>query len=223
MLRIRLRRQGARKQPTYRIVVADQREARDGRFVEIIGHYNPRTEPAVAHVDEARAYHWLGSGARPSDAVDRIFGWTGTLERFSRFKKGEELSQLLGEAEKAAAERPAPTKTRRDVPAAAARPKKAPEAALESETDTDAAAEVEAVAETEVKTEPAAEVDAEPEAKTDTEVESRVVAGPEAEAETEPASEAEDDPEAETKTEVEAKAGVEPAAKTEGEGGTESA
>ena len=167
MLRIRLRRQGGRKQPTYRIVVADQREARDGRFVEIIGHYNPRTEPAVAYVDESRAFHWLGSGARPSDAVDRIFGWTGTLERFSRLRKGEELSQLLGEAEKAAAERAAPTKTRRDAPAAAARPKKAPEAEPEAEAETEPTAEVEAEPEAEAETEPTAEVETEPAAKTE--------------------------------------------------------
>ena len=193
MLRIRLRRQGARKQPTYRIVVADQREARDGRFVEVIGHYNPRTEPAVAHVDEARAFHWLGNGARPSDAVDRIFGWTGTLQRFSRLQKGEELSQLLGEAEKAAAERPAPTKTRRDVPAAAAQPKKAREAEPEEETETEVEAKVEA----------------EPEAETETEVEAKVEAEPEGETETEGEAKVETEPEAETET--------------EGEGGTESA
>jgi small subunit ribosomal protein S16 len=183
MLRIRLRRQGGRKQPTYRIVVADQREARDGRFVEIIGHYNPRTEPAVAYVDESRAFHWLGSGARPSDAVDRIFGWTGTLERFSRLRKGEELSQLLGEAEEAAAERPAPTKTRRDAPAAAARPKKAPEAAREAEGEIDAAAEVESALETEIETEPAADVESEAEAETETDLEAKAGIEPAAKAE----------------------------------------
>lgn len=127
MLRIRLRRHGARKQPTYRIVVADQRHARDGRFVEIIGHYNPRTEPSVAQVDEERAFHWLGNGARPSEAVARIFGWTGTQERFLRLKGGEEISKLLAEASKAASERPAPTQTRRDAPEVAAKSKSEPE------------------------------------------------------------------------------------------------
>ena len=167
MLRIRLRRQGAKKQPTYRIVVADQRDARDGRFVEVIGHYNPRTEPAVAFVDEARAFHWLGNGARPSDAVDRIFGWTGTRERFSRLKQGEELAQLLGEAEKAAAERPAPTTTRHDAPASAARSTKVPRADTETEPETESDGSDTAAA-TGVASE-VDQVDAEPEV--DTEVE----------------------------------------------------
>ena len=116
MLRIRLRRQGGRKQPTYRIVVTDQRAARDGKFVEIIGHYNPRTEPSVAKVDEERAYYWLGNGAQPSDAVNRIFGWTGTLDRFTRMKNGEDITQLVNESIDAADARPSPTKTRHAAP-----------------------------------------------------------------------------------------------------------
>ncbi len=116
MLRIRLRRQGGRKQPTYRIVVTDQRAARDGRFVEIIGHYNPRTEPSVAKVDEERAYYWLGNGAQPSDAVNRIFGWTGTLDRFARMKKGDDIEKLITESIEAAEARPNPTKTRYAAP-----------------------------------------------------------------------------------------------------------
>ena len=116
MLRIRLRRQGGRKQPTYRIVVTDQRAARDGRFVEIIGHYNPRTEPSVATVDEERAYYWLGNGAQPSDAVNRIFGWTGTLDRFARVKKGEDITELIKESVDAAEGRPNPTITRHAAP-----------------------------------------------------------------------------------------------------------
>ena len=116
MLRIRLRRQGSRKQPTYRIVVTDQRAARDGRFVEVIGHYNPRTEPSVAKVDEGRAYYWLGNGAQPSDAVNRIFGWTGTLDRFARMKKGDDVEKLITESIEAAEARPNPTKTRHTAP-----------------------------------------------------------------------------------------------------------
>ena len=116
MLRIRLRRQGAKKQPTYRIVVTDQKAARDGKFVEIIGHYNPRTEPSVAKVDEERAYYWLDNGAQPSDAVNRIFGWTGTLDRFARMKTGEDIQKLIAESIEAAESRPNPTKTRRAAP-----------------------------------------------------------------------------------------------------------
>ena len=72
MLRIRLRRVGARKQPSYRVVVADARSPRDGRFVETIGHFNPRTDPPTLVMQEDRARYWLGQGAQPSDAVDRL-------------------------------------------------------------------------------------------------------------------------------------------------------
>lgn len=114
MLRIRLRRVGAKKQPSYRIVVAEAKFPRDGRFVEIIGHYNPRTEPSAVSVNEERALHWLGQGAQPSDSVKRIFGLTGTLDRFARLKAGQELSVLVQEADQAAGERPYPTKTRNE-------------------------------------------------------------------------------------------------------------
>mgnify|MGYP006172511449 CR=1 FL=1 len=124
MLRIRLRRQGAKKQPTYRIVVTDQRAARDGKFIEIIGHYNPRTEPSVAKVDEERAYYWLDNGAQPSDAVNRIFSWTGTLDRFARMKKGDDIQKLIAESIEAGESRPNPTKTRRDAPEKSASNKK---------------------------------------------------------------------------------------------------
>lgn len=114
MLKIRLRRVGAKKQPSYRIVVAEAGNARDGRFLENIGHYNPRTEPAAIKVDDSRALHWLGNGAQPTDAVERIFGWTGTRARFARLKAGESLDALLQEAARADEERPYPVKTRRD-------------------------------------------------------------------------------------------------------------
>ncbi len=81
MLRIRLRRVGAKKQPSYRVVVADSAAARDGSFVEHIGHYNPRTEPETVSIDEERALHWLRNGARPSEAVERLLRSMGTLEK----------------------------------------------------------------------------------------------------------------------------------------------
>lgn len=98
MLRIRLRRVGAKKQPSYRVVVADQRAPRDGRFVEIIGHYNPRTEPITFRIDEERALYWLGQGAQPSEPVERLLGKGGTLDRFARLRAGEPLEILLAEA-----------------------------------------------------------------------------------------------------------------------------
>ena len=72
-VRIRLTRVGATKQPTYRLVVADSRSARDGRAIDTIGHYNPRTDPITLQIDEAKARDWLSKGAQPSDTVRRLF------------------------------------------------------------------------------------------------------------------------------------------------------
>ena len=81
MLKIRLRRTGARNQPSYRVVVADSRAARDGAFVDHLGHYNPRTEPPTVVIDEDKALKWLRQGAQPSDAVRQLLTTLGTLER----------------------------------------------------------------------------------------------------------------------------------------------
>lgn len=78
-VRIRLTRVGATKQPTYRVVVADARSARDSRAIETIGHYNPRTEPIELNVDADRAKEWLAKGAQPSDTVVRLFKQAGIL------------------------------------------------------------------------------------------------------------------------------------------------
>ncbi len=77
MLRIRLRRVGKKKQPSYRLVVADSRAPRDGAFVETIGTYNPLTEPATVTIDEARARDWLSKGAVPSDRVTVLLAKQG--------------------------------------------------------------------------------------------------------------------------------------------------
>jgi len=78
-VRIRLTRVGAKKQPTYRVVVADSRKARDSRSIETIGHYNPRTEPVEVKIDEEKARQWLEKGAQPSDTVARLFRAAGIL------------------------------------------------------------------------------------------------------------------------------------------------
>jgi small subunit ribosomal protein S16 len=78
-VRIRLTRVGATKQPTYRVVVADSRKARDSRSIETIGHYNPRTEPVEVNIDAEKAKHWLDRGALPSDTVARLFRNAGIL------------------------------------------------------------------------------------------------------------------------------------------------
>jgi len=78
-VRIRLTRVGATKQPTYRVVVTDSRNARDGRSLETIGHYNPRTDPVEVSIDAERAKKWLAQGAQPSETVARLMRSTGIL------------------------------------------------------------------------------------------------------------------------------------------------
>ncbi len=78
-VRIRLTRIGAHKQPSYRVVVADGRSARDGRAIETLGHYNPRTEPVTFEVDADKAKAWLAKGAQPSDTVLRLFRQAGIM------------------------------------------------------------------------------------------------------------------------------------------------
>ena len=99
MVKIRLRRVGAKKQPSYRIVVADAQSPRDGRFIEVIGFYNPRTEPETVMIREERALYWLSVGAQPTEAVRRLLKNWGTLARFERLKQGESLETLAAEAE----------------------------------------------------------------------------------------------------------------------------
>jgi len=69
MVAIRLRRAGSKKRPFFRVVVTDSQAARDSRFIEILGHYNPRSRPAVVQIDRERVEHWIRKGARPSDSV----------------------------------------------------------------------------------------------------------------------------------------------------------
>jgi small subunit ribosomal protein S16 len=83
MVRIRLMRVGKRKQPSYRVVVADSRSPRDGRIIEAIGHYQPRQEPSVVEIDSERALHWLGRGAQPSDTVRRLLQISGAWYTFT--------------------------------------------------------------------------------------------------------------------------------------------
>jgi len=80
VLKIRLRRMGAKHQPSYRIVVAESKSPRDGRFVESIGIYNPKTQPMTLRINEERAKHWLSVGAQPTDTVRALLVRTGVLE-----------------------------------------------------------------------------------------------------------------------------------------------
>lgn len=83
MVKIRLMRVGKRKQPSYRVVVADSRSPRDGRIIEAIGHYQPRQDPSVVSIDEDRALYWLQKGAQPSDQVRQLLRITGAWSTFT--------------------------------------------------------------------------------------------------------------------------------------------
>jgi small subunit ribosomal protein S16 len=83
MVRIRLMRVGKKKQPSYRVVVADQRSPRDGRIIESIGHYQPRLEPSEISIDTDRAVHWLERGAQPSDQVRKLLQISGAWAAFT--------------------------------------------------------------------------------------------------------------------------------------------
>lgn len=82
MVKIRLRRMGTKKRPFFRVVVADSRSPRDGRFIENIGKYHPMNDPSVIEIDEERAMHWLGQGAQPSDPVRVLLEKVGIWEKF---------------------------------------------------------------------------------------------------------------------------------------------
>ncbi len=82
MVKLRLKRMGAKKQPSYRIVAADSRAPRDGRFIEILGFYNPRSNPAEIILDEEKIMKWLNNGAQPSDTVRTILSNKGIMKKF---------------------------------------------------------------------------------------------------------------------------------------------
>jgi len=87
MVKIRLRRVGATKQPSYRVVITDSRSPRDGKFIEIIGHYNPRTEPTTIVIAEEKALNWLKQGAQPTATVTRLLTKVGIIEKFKASKE----------------------------------------------------------------------------------------------------------------------------------------
>jgi small subunit ribosomal protein S16 len=101
MVRIRLRRIGLKNQPTYRLVAADKESPRDGRFLEILGFYNPRTNPITLEVKEEKIYDWMSRGAQPTESTLKLFNSIGLMDRFVRFKAGETLEKLLEEAKAA--------------------------------------------------------------------------------------------------------------------------
>ncbi len=128
MVKIRLRRVGATKQPSYRVVVADSRAPRNGRFIEIIGHYNPRTEPPTVRIDRQRALYWLLQGAQPTDAVARMLEREGLFEALKQVRAGVSLAEAL------AATAPAPV----EAPPVEEAPRAVEEAPPEAEAEPEA-------------------------------------------------------------------------------------
>jgi small subunit ribosomal protein S16 len=152
LLKIRLARVGKKKQPSYRVVVADARAPRDGAYVEIIGHYNPRTEPATFELDEDKARGWLSKGAQPTERIHKLLATRGIVEaRVYAPPKPKAAPQAAGQARPAAtavAEPPAATEE--------------PEPAAEEEAAEEPAAEpATAEAEEPATEQPAAEAESE--------------------------------------------------------------
>jgi small subunit ribosomal protein S16 len=87
MVKIKLRRVGATKQPSYRLVIADSRASRDGKFINIIGHYNPRAQPEELVINEQKALEWLKQGAQPTATVARLLSKAGILDKFNESKE----------------------------------------------------------------------------------------------------------------------------------------
>ncbi|MDA1009944.1 MAG: 30S ribosomal protein S16 [Chloroflexi bacterium] len=134
MLKIRLRRTGQKHQSSYRVVVADKDSPRDGRFVEILGHYNPRTEPVTFEVKEDRVRHWVAMGAQPTDTVHRLLHARGMIET-EPAKRDTKPSRVEREAAAAAA-----TAAKAAAEEAAAAAKAAEEAATAAAAEAEAAA-----------------------------------------------------------------------------------
>jgi len=153
-VRIRLTRVGATKQPSYRVVVADSRSARDSRSIETLGHYNPRTDPIELNIDADKAKAWMAKGALPSDTVARLLRSAGVLppdpaieaRNAARAKAASDAKAAKAKA--AAAEKPAAEKPAATPPVVAAAPPEAEAEAPVEVEEADAAAETAEGAET---------------------------------------------------------------------------
>ena len=88
-VKIRLKRMGSKRNPFYRVVVADSRSPRDGRFIEILGHYDSTVEPAVIKIDEEKAINWMKNGAQPTDTVKSLLSKKGIMAKFAEAKKAK--------------------------------------------------------------------------------------------------------------------------------------
>jgi small subunit ribosomal protein S16 len=116
MVKIRLSRLGRKKRPSYRVVIADDRAPRDGAFIEIIGHYNPLTDPATIVIDAEKALNWIGKGAQPTERVSVLLARLGIIEKPTK-KHTEKLAKKLAE-EKAEKPTKKPEKKPKEEPTA---------------------------------------------------------------------------------------------------------
>ena len=133
-VKLRLMRMGKRKQPTYRVVAADSRSPRNGRFIEIVGTYQPRQDPSVIEIDNEKAVHWLRHGAQPTERVAKLLKISGAWEEFTGV--APEIPPT-----------PAPTPNKGYTPPAPPKPPKAVEAPAEEAPAEEAAADEDAPAE----------------------------------------------------------------------------
>jgi small subunit ribosomal protein S16 len=138
-VKIRLMRVGKKKQPTYRVVVADGRSPRDGRFIEIIGQYAPRQEPSLVEIDSDSALAWLRKGAQPTEQVQKLLAVTGVWAQYESERGGNVVTKLSRRAY-VTGKAPRGVKKPKDAPAAADPGTPEPAAAVEEEPPTAAPA-----------------------------------------------------------------------------------
>lgn len=128
-VKIRLKKMGSKKRPFYRLIAADSRSPRDGRFIETLGYYNPMADPPEIQIDEDKVYKWLNQGAKPTDNAANILKEKGLLERWQLLKQGVTIAELDAKIEERRAKQPKPLpKTQKKLSKkAAAKVKEEPE------------------------------------------------------------------------------------------------
>jgi len=107
-LKIRMKRMGSKKRPFYRIVAADSRSPRDGRFIDTLGYYNPMSDPPVISFDDDKVFKWLGNGAKPTQNAAQVLRRAGLLERWQLLKAGVKIADLDSRIEEKRAKQPRP-------------------------------------------------------------------------------------------------------------------
>jgi small subunit ribosomal protein S16 len=139
-VKIRLKKMGSKKRPFFRFVAADVRSPRDGRFIEVLGYYNPMTDPPDVKLDDDKIFKWLDAGAEPTESVAQLLRKAGLLERWQLLKQGVKISELDAVIEERRAKQPSPkppeekmtekkaaSEEKKEEPEAAAAPPKAEE------------------------------------------------------------------------------------------------